>query len=117
MPDMIIPGEEPSSKRVRIQDQPQERQYEPSEPDQYEPSLAPDPPDDNISDQIEDPQPVPVETTDSPMHAPEQPAALESTATEEVPESDPPHIQSDDEGLLAESNPVKSAEVMEMKYQ
>ena len=67
-----------------------------------------------MPDQIEDPQSVPVETTDSPMHAPEQPAEMESTAAEDVPESDPPHIQSDDEGLVAESNPVKSAEVMEI---
>ena len=110
MPDMIIPGDEPSSKRVRIDDQPQEQEYEPSEP--YEPSVAPDPPDDDMSEQIEDPQPVPVETSDSPM--PEPPAAMESTETTSVPEDAPPHIQSDDEGLIAESNPIKSAEVMEI---
>ncbi|CAL1138729.1 unnamed protein product [Cladocopium goreaui] len=107
MPDMIIPGDEPSSKRVRIDDQPQEQEYEPSEP--YEPSVAPDPPDDDMSEQIEDPQPVPVETTDSPM--PEPPAAMESTETTTVPEDAPPHIQSEDEGLIAESNPIKSAEI------
>ena len=110
MPDMIIPGDEPSSKRVRIDDQPQEQEYEPSEP--YEPSVAPDPPDDDMSEQIEDPQPVPVETTESQM--PEPPVAMESTETNAVPEDAPPHIQSDDEGLIAESNPIKSAEVMEI---
>ena len=39
---------------------------------------------------------------------------MESTGEEENPETAPPHIPSDDEGLIAESNPIKSAEVMEI---